>query len=403
MKNLKRSAWAGSLAAAVIIVVVTLMQLTAASALAQALEKVRDVQSVRYKQSLTMPDPINPQKTKTVESTVTVVEPAWISTEMPEMTIIFDYKAGKGLTLEPKGKSAIRMDIQNVPKEQQQENALTKLRKVDEKQARDLGEQEINGRKARVYQYGKAEDGGTLGMKIWIDTETRLPVRMEMGGQLGMLPKMQTVCTDFQWDVKVDKALLNLEVPKGYQVTDMAVNVAPPAEADLLAALKTAAELDGGKFPDTFSMMGFMQSFKTRFGDLKNPDAKIRNQAAEQMAVMMRGMRFLGTPNVGSDWHYAGKDAKLGDATRPIFWYRPQGKETYRVIDGALQVKEVPPAELPKVNSVPVDPAKLMVSPGIPPRNTQNVRQKTTTDQGQPRKNMPGPTTGPGARSSNDQ
>jgi DNA-directed RNA polymerase specialized sigma24 family protein len=48
-----------------------------------------------------------------------------------------------------------------------------------------------------------------------------------------------------------------------------------------------------------------------------------------------------------SDWHYAGKDATFGDAETAIFWYRPQGSETYRVIYADLSVKDVAPGNLP--------------------------------------------------------
>ena len=41
----------------------------------------------------------------------------------------------------------------------------------------------------------------------------------------------------------------------------------------------------------------------------------------------------------GTDKHYAGKDVKFGDKDRPVFWYKPKGKNHYRVIYGDLQVK----------------------------------------------------------------
>jgi hypothetical protein len=48
-----------------------------------------------------------------------------------------------------------------------------------------------------------------------------------------------------------------------------------------------------------------------------------------------------------SDWHYAGKGVKIGDAETPIFWCRPQGSKTYRTIYGDLSVKDVKPGNLP--------------------------------------------------------
>ncbi len=49
-----------------------------------------------------------------------------------------------------------------------------------------------------------------------------------------------------------------------------------------------------------------------------------------------------------SDWHYTGKNAKFGDTDKEIFWYRPEGSETYRVIYADLSVKDVAPGNLPE-------------------------------------------------------
>jgi len=48
-----------------------------------------------------------------------------------------------------------------------------------------------------------------------------------------------------------------------------------------------------------------------------------------------------------SNWRYAGEDVKYGQADTPIFWYQPEGSQTYRVIYGDLNVKDVAPENLP--------------------------------------------------------
>jgi len=63
---------------------------------------------------------------------------------------------------------------------------------------------------------------------------------------------------------------------------------------------------------------------------------------------MTESFPFAEALPAGSDWYYAGRDVKFGDAQKPIFWYRPAGSQTYRVIYGDLSVKGVPPEELPK-------------------------------------------------------
>ena len=39
---------------------------------------------------------------------------------------------------------------------------------------------------------------------------------------------------------------------------------------------------------------------------------------------------------------------KLGNASKAVFWLRPKGSETYKVIYGDLSIKEVAKADLPK-------------------------------------------------------
>ncbi len=61
-----------------------------------------------------------------------------------------------------------------------------------------------------------------------------------------------------------------------------------------------------------------------------------------------RGMAFHQMVSSRGEWHYAGAGVKLGDAATAIFWYQPQGSDTYRVIYGDLSVKDVAEADLPK-------------------------------------------------------
>jgi hypothetical protein len=63
---------------------------------------------------------------------------------------------------------------------------------------------------------------------------------------------------------------------------------------------------------------------------------------------MTRGMMFVMTLPAESNWRYAGENVKFGDAQTPIFWYKPEGSQTYRVIYGDLSVKDVASENLPK-------------------------------------------------------
>jgi hypothetical protein len=48
------------------------------------------------------------------------------------------------------------------------------------------------------------------------------------------------------------------------------------------------------------------------------------------------------------DWHYAGNGVKQGDGSKAIFWYKPNGSKTWRVVLGDLKVKDAAAENLPK-------------------------------------------------------
>ena len=59
-------------------------------------------------------------------------------------------------------------------------------------------------------------------------------------------------------------------------------------------------------------------------------------------------MIFLQSFEIGGNWAYLGKGAKLGDADKVILWYQPEGSNTCRAIYGDLHVEDTAPADLPK-------------------------------------------------------
>ena len=61
---------------------------------------------------------------------------------------------------------------------------------------------------------------------------------------------------------------------------------------------------------------------------------------------LTRGVMFVMKLPAGSNWRYAGENVKFGDAQIPIFWYKPGGDTTYRVIYGDLSIKNVAPENL---------------------------------------------------------
>jgi len=66
------------------------------------------------------------------------------------------------------------------------------------------------------------------------------------------------------------------------------------------------------------------------------------------MMTFVRGMLFLQLLERQISFQYAGNGVKLGEADKAIFWYQPEGSQTWRIIYGDLTVKDVAPENLPK-------------------------------------------------------
>ncbi len=75
----------------------------------------------------------------------------------------------------------------------------------------------------------------------------------------------------------------------------------------------------------------------------------------QKQSAVIRGITFVQTLPASSNWFYAGKGVKLGDADRAIFWYRPQGSDAYRVVYGDLSIKVLSEENLPKVSKKAIE------------------------------------------------
>jgi hypothetical protein len=147
-------------------------------------------------------------------------------------------------------------------------------------------------------------------------------------------------------------------VPEGYSEQAMTVDMTPPTEKTLVEGLEAAAKLNGGTFPDSFDLQTVTTVAFTKRMAGKKPDEMKAIQAEIMPEVMKvsRATAFM-LPDNGSEFHYAGKGAKLGEAGRAVFWYQPKGSEKFRVIYADLSVTDAAPDALPKIEGKKMGPA----------------------------------------------
>ncbi len=258
---------------------------------------------------------------------------------------IFDTDSAKMLTLHTTGKIAVYSDIQGVVQETTQNyivvllDIITDIQNNPDFEVEELGEKEIDGQKVVGFF--------VRDFTIWADAETALPVRIE-----AQSPRLSIVFKNFQFNIPVEELepLVSMEVPEGYKLVESQsqegeFDMGTPTEQDLVECLRFWAELLlDGNFPEKIGMTELTKL-------LPQIEAKLAESIVSEAEGTQKGMS-LGKGMLFhmslKDRHYAGNGVKVGEADKAIFWYLPEGSETYRVIYGDLSVKDVAAGDLPK-------------------------------------------------------
>ncbi len=266
-----------------------------------------------------------------------------------QVIMIYDRAQGKHLSLVPGRKAAVFAQIENMPADQRI-NFFEQMRKlvsdaqsgaVDE--IEELGPQTIDGRQAVGFRIIQDNTQQT----IWADPETGLPIRVEFVSRAGR----KRALSDFRINVELDESLFSMDVPEGYTVGNVSMDVSEePTAKELVKALRLVAESSDGKFPASLRKGDdLLNALLTSIYE-KQGETAARKAVVQIAPKMARAAEFLGTQlTPESDWHYAGKGVTIGTPDRPICWYRPKPSAMYTVIYADLSVKQVSAADLPKV------------------------------------------------------
>lgn len=262
---------------------------------------------------------------------------------MEDVVSIIDLEAGRILTLTVSKKEAAYIDLKGLPSMPNYmdtlRNVISELQDSPRFVVEELGEQEIDGQRVIGFRakHPKVE------ITIWADPETALPVRIEqVGGQ------MKVICKNLKFDVPMDESLFSMEVPEGYTLQQVELDLLGSTEQDFIEGLRIRAEVFGdGQFPEGVAVEDYLRQAPAM--GKKIEELGLSDEEATELGMKLaRHLLFIRFFKGQGEWHYAGQGVKLGDAEAPIFWYRPEGSETYRVIYGDLSVEDVAPENLPK-------------------------------------------------------
>jgi hypothetical protein len=160
---------------------------------------------------------------------------------------------------------------------------------------------------------------------------------------------------DIKFNVPLDPAQFNTNVPAGYEEQTMQVDTSDPTERDLVEMLALWAETTGGNFPSELTLeaakelgQALGEKAELQAGEKPNLSHPAFKKWLQTFQKINRSLMFVRTLPAEADCHYAGAEVQFGDKTTPIFWYRPEGSATYRIIYADLSVLDVAPEDLPK-------------------------------------------------------
>jgi hypothetical protein len=128
--------------------------------------------------------------------------------------------------IRPKDKTYMRMNLsdEQVNKGQDPDDPRTWLKMILSGDYKKLGHTSIGGIEAEGIESNKSEIAGEgTVMRLWVDVETNLPVRIEVEGQkmeAGEKRPHKFVMENFQWNVELDESVFEPNIPNDYKLRD---------------------------------------------------------------------------------------------------------------------------------------------------------------------------------------
>ncbi len=132
--------------------------------------------------------------------------------------LINDGNIGKTMTLMP-DRMVATISPSGAPGEPSIQQMLDLVAQAREGTTEELGNKEIEGRSAVGFRatVNDQTNDCEVGVEVWVDVETNLPVRIEM---LIHEDGIRGVLTNFVWNPELDDSLFDLTLPEGYSEFD---------------------------------------------------------------------------------------------------------------------------------------------------------------------------------------
>jgi len=225
------------LAAAAVIIVAVILGLTftggpdmASVAWAEVIEKVEQIPALTFDMTTEISYPGN--KTLSIQSENYVAGDYGTKSSLYMNGEVFVVKyrlPNKNLAyiIRPKDKTYMRIDLsdEQAAKGQDTDDPRTWLKMILSGDYTELGRDNINGVAVEGIECNRPEMTGDENgvMRLWVDVETNLPVRIEvekLGMEAGQMRPQKFVMENFQWDIELDESVFEPNIPPDYTLKE---------------------------------------------------------------------------------------------------------------------------------------------------------------------------------------
>jgi len=231
----------------------------------------------------------------------------------------------------------------------------TILKAMLEHEYTDLGRRTIDGVAAWGIEVSNPKLGRNMGplisggtfdeitVQLWVDEKRELPIKINAtGSSKDGRVSMETVYDSFQWDIKIEPAMLKPEIPDDYELITQGKWETGNEGAEIIEILRMFVEYADGKYPASLKTATVTQAlvpvFKKKFPPGSPKPSK--ELIARLIKIDRVGMMYTTLEKDGKDPAYYGDKVSAEEADAVLFRWKIDDN-TYRVVFGDLKTEDV--------------------------------------------------------------
>ncbi len=288
-------------------------------------------------------------------------------TKKSRIYLLFEDRVLTSLMLDQKKYIEVTIGEEQMQKMSEENgDPATILKAMLERNYIELGRQTIDGVPAWGIEVSDPKLGTKMGslisggmfdettVQLWVDEKNEFPIRLiATGSSKDGQTLMKVVYDNFQWNTKIDPALLKPEIPDDFELLVQGQWETGQEAEEIIDVLRLFVELGGATYPTSLKTMTVAQAIvpllKKKYppGSLK-PDKEILNR---YMKVDRIGLNYTTLEKDGKEPAYYGDRVSIETPQAVLFRWKIDD-DTYRVVFGDLRTEDVSADKLTQLEAL---------------------------------------------------